>query len=191
MLRFPKVLEVMGESKAGKKTIIGCLMYKVVQVLVSLAVTYELTVCGQCCFDLAQLGCWERDGLHHYEEISLFYERNGGSCCFFAPNGPMTVKSTDRTVCPLAFSFVYFPARFADTVCSDSHAAKQASNAGSNASAPDYVLWVVDVTSADKGKASYDLLMSGLSDCSIRYTTCLIIVINKMYETLFFGIRST
>lgn len=107
-----KTMAVMGEPRAGKKTITGCLVYKVGHTFIALAIPYELTVCHQCSFDLDQLGHWERSNLSRYEEIPPFYEdRNDeASCCFYAPGGPVTVQCMD--VIFILLPFCSFQIRF-------------------------------------------------------------------------------
>ncbi|KAF5976027.1 hypothetical protein FCOIX_7280 [Fusarium coicis] len=66
-------LTVIGNENAGKRTLIGSLIYK-------------------CGLGLPQLGELEREGIQRFSEIVPFYEKNGYAQSFYAPSGLVTVQ---------------------------------------------------------------------------------------------------
>lgn len=70
-----KTLSVLGNEGAGKKTLIGSLIYK-------------------CGLELPQLEELERAGVRQYTEIVPFYEKMGRAQFFHAPSGPFVVDKS-------------------------------------------------------------------------------------------------
>ncbi|KAF4448445.1 hypothetical protein F53441_8169 [Fusarium austroafricanum] len=68
-----KSLSVLGKDGAGKKTLIGSLIYK-------------------CGLELPQLKELESEGISQYEKIVPFFEKNGYAQSFYAPSGTFTVQ---------------------------------------------------------------------------------------------------
>ncbi|KAF5569350.1 hypothetical protein FPHYL_2165 [Fusarium phyllophilum] len=66
-------LTVIGEENAGKKTLIGSLIYK-------------------CGLGLPQLGELERESVKEFSEIVPFYEKKSYAQSFYAPSGLVTVQ---------------------------------------------------------------------------------------------------
>ncbi|CVL01497.1 uncharacterized protein FPRN_11525 [Fusarium proliferatum] len=66
-------LTVIGNGNAGKKTLIGSLIYK-------------------CGLGLPQLGELEGEGIKSFNEIVPFYEKKGYVQSFYAPSGLVTVQ---------------------------------------------------------------------------------------------------
>ncbi|KAI1034495.1 hypothetical protein LB504_004351 [Fusarium proliferatum] len=67
-----KSLSVLGNDGAGKKALIGSLIYK-------------------CGLELPQLKQLESEGISQYEKIVPFFEKNGRAQSFYAPSGTFTV----------------------------------------------------------------------------------------------------
>ncbi|CAF3536309.1 hypothetical protein SNK05_009756 [Fusarium graminearum] len=68
-----KSLSVLGNDGAGKKALIGSLIYK-------------------CGLELPQLQQLESEGISQYEKIVPFFEKNGLAQSFYAPSGAFTVQ---------------------------------------------------------------------------------------------------
>jgi translation elongation factor EF-1alpha len=70
-----KSLSVLGNDGAGKKALIGSLIYK-------------------CGLELPQLEQLESEGISQYEKIVPFFEKNGRAQSFYAPSGTFTVQKS-------------------------------------------------------------------------------------------------
>ncbi|KAF4499515.1 hypothetical protein FAGAP_4305 [Fusarium agapanthi] len=71
-----KSLAVLGNDGAGKKALIGSLIYK-------------------CGLQLPQLEQLESEGISEYKEIVPFFEKNGHPLSFYAPSGTFTVQRSE------------------------------------------------------------------------------------------------
>ncbi|EXK77498.1 hypothetical protein FOQG_17795 [Fusarium oxysporum f. sp. raphani 54005] len=77
-----KSLGVLGNNGAGKKTLIGSLIYKA---------DANRLWCG---LELPQLEELERKEIQKYAEIVPFYEERGRAQSFYAPSGLFTVEKS-------------------------------------------------------------------------------------------------
>jgi len=118
-----KTMAVRGRGGAGKKTVVGSLLYK-------------------CGLDLNLLQRLESKTDRQYRDVAGFFDQNGIAKSFYAPSAKIVVD--DST------------------------------------SAPDIVLWVVDVSSPDRGAASSADLASLISSGALKPKERLLILLNKM-----------
>jgi hypothetical protein len=86
-----KTLTVLGAKGAGKKTLIGSLIYKVRPIVPLL---WLITNFGQCGMGLERLAQLESSTNGEYADIVSFFEENGIAKSFYAPSANIVVERT-------------------------------------------------------------------------------------------------
>ncbi|KFA60078.1 hypothetical protein S40285_09259 [Stachybotrys chlorohalonatus IBT 40285] len=79
-----KTVSVLGDDGAGKKTLIGSLIYK-------------------CGLQLPQIEELEREGIRDFAKITTFYEKKGYDRGFYGPSGPFVVQESHSQVSDVVF----------------------------------------------------------------------------------------
>ncbi|KAI1637620.1 hypothetical protein F4809DRAFT_649736 [Biscogniauxia mediterranea] len=117
-----KVLRIHGDDGAGKKTLLGRLIY-------------------QFGLELPQLERLERNGVEGYAQLVSFYEKENVTQSFHTPSSQFVINKNET---------------------------------------PDAVIWVVDATESDSGRASSQRLASLISAGELQPKGKLLVVVNKM-----------
>ncbi|KAI0598550.1 hypothetical protein F4775DRAFT_592270 [Biscogniauxia sp. FL1348] len=117
-----KVLQIHGDDGAGKKTLLGRLIY-------------------QFGLELPQLERLERNGVQGYAQLVSFYEKENITQSFYTPSSQFVVNKNET---------------------------------------PDVVIWVVDATNSDSGRASSQRLAALISAGELQPRGKLLVVVNKM-----------
>ncbi|KAI1489345.1 hypothetical protein F5X96DRAFT_641376 [Biscogniauxia mediterranea] len=117
-----KILRIHGDDGAGKKTLLGRLIY-------------------QFGLELPQLERLERNGVEGYAQLVSFYEKENITQSFHTPSSQFVINKNET---------------------------------------PDAVIWVVDATELDSGRASSQRLASLISAGELQPKGKLLVVVNKM-----------
>ncbi|KAK2695125.1 hypothetical protein QWA68_006060 [Fusarium oxysporum] len=84
-------LSVLGDAGAGKKTLVGCLIFMVLFIIFLIGSCYANS--QWCGLGLPQLEELERKGIQ-YGDIVTFFEKRGQPLCFHAPSGLFEVEKS-------------------------------------------------------------------------------------------------